>query len=66
MPKGEHLEKKWITVDEAAAYLRFHPVAVRRMIKRGDIPATVVGKRTIRVDKIALLQQLRERSNQKR
>ena len=33
-----------LTVAEAAAYLRVHPVSLRRMIRRGDLPALRVGR----------------------
>lgn len=33
-----------LTVEEAAAELRVHPATVRRMIRRGEIPAVKVGR----------------------
>ena len=43
------MERRWITVAEAAEYLSIHPVTCRRLIDRDEIPATRVG-RSVRVD----------------
>ena len=37
------LEPDLLTVEEAAAYLRCHPVTVRRMIATGDLQAARIG-----------------------
>ena len=34
----------FLTVDEAADQLRVHPATIRRMIKRGEMPAVRVGR----------------------
>jgi excisionase family DNA binding protein len=33
----------WLTVGEVGTLLRVHPRTIRRMIDRGDLPATRVG-----------------------
>jgi len=47
-----------ITVDELASYLQLHPVSVRRMTLRGDIPAIHIG-RTVRYDLTEVLDTVR-------
>jgi len=53
------MEKRWITVVEAASYLSLHPVSIYRLIDRGQIPAARVG-RNVRVDLKALESMMEE------
>lgn len=48
---------RWITVAQAAEYLSIHPVTCRRLIDRGKIPASHIG-RSVRVDFKKLEEQL--------
>jgi excisionase family DNA binding protein len=45
--------RRWITVGETASLLSLHPMSVRKMISRGEIPAVHLG-RAVRVDLRAL------------
>ena len=41
------MEKKddvMLTIDEVATYLKLHPLTVRRLARRGDIPAVKIGR----------------------
>jgi excisionase family DNA binding protein len=33
-----------LTIDEVAAYLKLHPLTVRRLARQGDIPAVKIGR----------------------
>ncbi len=48
------MEKKMLTVTEVAQRLQVHENTVRNWITRGDLEATRVGPRMIRVDATAL------------
>jgi excisionase family DNA binding protein len=50
-------ERRWIRVNETAEILGLHPMSVRKMIARGEIPAVRIG-RMIRVDLRALEERL--------
>jgi len=43
------MERRWISVRTASEYLGIHEITVRRLIDRGEIPATKIG-RSVRVD----------------
>ena len=49
----------WITVVEAGSYLSLHPESIYRLIDRGLIPASRVG-RNVRVDLKALEEMMEE------
>ena len=51
------MEKRWISVREASRYLSLHETTVRRLIDRGMIPASRVG-RNVRIDMRKLNEQL--------
>ena len=53
------MERRWITVQDAADYLSIHPVTCRRLIDQGRIPASRVG-RSVRID----LRELNRRLEQ--
>ena len=53
------VERRWITVAEAADYLAIHPVTCRRLIDRDEIPASRIG-RSVRVDLLKLEALLAE------
>ena len=40
---------KLLTIEEAASYIHLHPVTVYRMVKKSELPRTLVGKRSIRI-----------------
>ena len=46
-----------LTIDETAELLRVHPVTIRRMVRRGDIPALKIGK-VYRIDATDLKPRL--------
>ncbi len=48
-PLGMQKEEEWLTIDEIAKDLRVHPATVRNLIRQGDLPAILVGKRTYRI-----------------
>jgi len=52
--------RRWISVKAVAEYLDIHPVTCRRLIDRGEIPATKVG-RSVRVDLKRLEEILEEK-----
>lgn len=43
-----------ITVSEAARSLRVTPITIRRLIERGDLPATRIGSKIVRIPRAAL------------
>ena len=51
------MQRRWISVKDAAEYLAIHPVTCRRLIDRGKIPAIKIG-RSVRVDLKALDKKL--------
>ncbi len=51
------IERRYITVNEAAVYLSKHPITIRRQIDKGEIPASKIG-RSVRVDLRALNEML--------
>ncbi len=53
------MKKRFITVREASEFLSLHPVTVRRLIGKGKIPASRVG-RSVRIDLKALIQKMEE------
>jgi len=55
-------ERRWITVAEVAEYLSLHPVTVRRLIDKGQIPSSRVG-RNVRIDMRKLTEQLENEKN---
>lgn len=57
------MTRRWITVAQAAEYLSIHPVTCRRLIDRGKIPASHVG-RSVRVDFKKLEEQLESEAKQ--
>ena len=38
------MSPRWISVDDAAELLSVHPTTLRRMLRRGELPAIRVGK----------------------
>jgi len=42
-------ERRWVPIKTASEYLSIHEVTCRRLIDRGEIPATKIG-RSVRVD----------------
>ncbi len=44
-----------LTIDELAARLKMHPVTVRSLWRRREIPALVIGHRTLRFEWSAVL-----------
>jgi excisionase family DNA binding protein len=52
-PSSPDLDHEYLTVDEAAAILRVHPVTVRSMFKSGELPGFKAG-REWRISKSAL------------
>ena len=42
--------RRWLTQDEAAEYLNVTTRTIRRMIAAGDLPASRLGKRMLRID----------------
>ena len=48
------MDDELLTVEEAAARLKMHPVTVRRMLRDGQIPGRKVGARNWRVSTAAL------------
>ena len=55
------MDRRWITILEAAQYLSIHPVTCRRLLDRNKIPGTRFG-RNIRVDLKKLTEQLERES----
>ena len=53
-----------LTVDKVAAYLKLHPLIVRRLARRGDIPAVKIGRQW-RVRRDLLERWMEERSMSK-
>ena len=53
------MTKRWITVKEAASYLSLYPKSIYRLIDRGLIPASRVG-RIVRIDLKALEKVMEE------
>lgn len=51
------MERRWVSVNTASKYLSIHPVTCRRLIDRGVIPASRIG-RNVRVDIRKLNEQL--------
>jgi len=51
------MNRRWVTVNEAAEYLSIHPVTCRRLIDQNKIPASRIG-RSVRVDFKKLEAQL--------
>jgi len=51
------MEKRWVSVREASRYLSIHEITCRRLIDRGLIPASRIG-RSVRVDIQKLNEQL--------
>jgi excisionase family DNA binding protein len=49
--------RRWVSVDFVSKYCDLHPVTVRRLIDKGKIPASKIG-RSVRVDLKKLNQQL--------
>jgi excisionase family DNA binding protein len=56
------MKRRWISVNDAAEYLSIHPVTCRRLIDRGEIPASKIG-RSVRVDLKALNRQLEQKES---
>ncbi|MDR3739312.1 MAG: helix-turn-helix domain-containing protein [Terracidiphilus sp.] len=48
------MDDELLTVEEAAARLKMHPVTVRRMLRAGQLPGRKVGARQWRVSAAAL------------
>jgi len=65
MPAPERPGARFITVDEAAEMLSLHPMSVRKMISRGQIPSARFG-RSVRVDLRKLEAQLEAQAQGKR
>ena len=38
------MSPRWVSVDDAAELLSVHPTTLRRMLRRGELPAIRVGK----------------------
>jgi len=58
------MEKRWLKISEAAAYLGIHPQTCYDLCARGELPSIRVG-RSVRVDQRALDANL-ERQEQAR
>jgi excisionase family DNA binding protein len=56
------MTRRWISINSAAEYLALHPVTVRRLIDRGEIPAVRIG-RNVRVDLKTLDEKLIDKKN---
>jgi len=56
------LERRWISVREAAEYLSLHEVTIRRKIDKEELPAARLGH-VVRVDLKALNEQLERKMN---
>ncbi len=54
------MQRRWITVRQTSEYLSIHEITCRRLIDKGLIPATKVG-RSVRVDLKKLAQILEGR-----
>lgn len=52
------LSYQTLTTQQAAEFLHLHPVTLQRMAKRGDVPASKLGKRWIflKIDLVATLR----------
>jgi excisionase family DNA binding protein len=48
------IPETWVTVAEAAALLRCHPETIRRAVRTGELPATRLGYRTLRIQRVDL------------
>lgn len=64
-PTPERPGARFITVDAAAEMLSLHPMSVRKMISRGEIPSARFG-RSVRVDLRKLEAQLEAQAQGKR
>lgn len=64
-PTPERPRARFITVDAAAEMLSLHPMSVRKMISRGEIPSARFG-RSVRVDLRKLEAQLEVQAQGKR
>lgn len=53
-----------LTLDELAAKLKMHPVTVRGLKRRGQIPALRLGHRTLRFEYSSVLDALRKMGTQ--
>jgi len=56
------MERRWISIREASEYLSLHEITVRRLVDRGEIPASRIGH-SVRVD-LRRLQDFLERQEQ--
>jgi len=54
--------RRWITVKAAAEHLSLHPVTIYRLIDKGEIKATKIG-RSVRIDFFELEPKLEKRMN---
>jgi excisionase family DNA binding protein len=59
MSNPKSFERRWLTIGEVGAMLGMHPHSVWRLIKRGEIPAARIGRRSLRVDGQALEAKLK-------
>lgn len=55
-------QRRWISARECASYLSLHLISVYRLIDKGLIPATRIG-RNVRIDLKALEEKLERESN---
>lgn len=57
------MNKRWISVDDASEYLSIHPVTVRRLAYKGQIPASRI-VRNLRID-LKRLDEMMEKEDGK-
>jgi excisionase family DNA binding protein len=55
-----------LTVDEAAAELKMHPVTIRKLLRGGDLPGVKVGPRQWRIRKADLTSYIDNKLNDRK
>jgi excisionase family DNA binding protein len=58
-PQFTTLANEWMTITEAAEYLRLHHRTIRAMIARGDLPAYRVGLQAVRLHRDDVAAQIK-------
>ncbi len=53
-------QRRWISVRECSEYLGIHLKSCYRLINRGEVPSSVIG-RSVRVDLAKLIEKLEAR-----